>query len=327
METIKTYLDNMFSGVVQTDEMIQLKSDIYDNMMEKYQELKDQGKSENEAIGVVISEFGNIDELLEAYDIQREEKRREGSEEPEISLEYAKEFLDFKKKASYLIASGVLLCFVGVISLIMLSGSFRSVGSDMVQWEFGSSIGVIALFLFVALAVPIFIYTGVQSTKYEYLQKTVYYLNPYTIKQIQEERDQFQPQFTVKIIIGVVLCILSPITLIIMSMAPGIEDRGYLLGVGIMFVIVAAAVFLFITAGMRHSAYQMLLQEGDYTPARKRGNRVVEVVGSVVWPLVVILYLYLGFVHGLWHPGWIVFPVTGVIFGVFSSLAGEHIKK
>jgi len=69
METIKTYLDNMFAGVLQTEEMIQLKSDIYDNMCEKYQELKNNGKSENEAIGIVISEFGNIDELLEEFGI------------------------------------------------------------------------------------------------------------------------------------------------------------------------------------------------------------------------------------------------------------------
>ena len=34
-------------------------------MEDKYEELKMEGKSENEAIGIVISEFGNIDELID----------------------------------------------------------------------------------------------------------------------------------------------------------------------------------------------------------------------------------------------------------------------
>ena len=44
--------------------MWNLKEEILSNMEEKYRELKKQGHSENEAIGTVISEFGNIDELV-----------------------------------------------------------------------------------------------------------------------------------------------------------------------------------------------------------------------------------------------------------------------
>ena len=38
-------------------------------MEEKYRELKRSGKSENEAIGIVISEFGNINELIDELGI------------------------------------------------------------------------------------------------------------------------------------------------------------------------------------------------------------------------------------------------------------------
>ena len=40
-------------------------------MEDKYNELKSEGKSENEAIGIVISEFGNIDELINELDINQ----------------------------------------------------------------------------------------------------------------------------------------------------------------------------------------------------------------------------------------------------------------
>jgi len=50
METIKNYLDNIFANLPKTKEMERLKSEIYYNMEEKYNELKKSGKPENEAI-------------------------------------------------------------------------------------------------------------------------------------------------------------------------------------------------------------------------------------------------------------------------------------
>lgn len=40
METIKNYLDNIFANLPKTKEMERLKSEIYYNMEEKYNELK-----------------------------------------------------------------------------------------------------------------------------------------------------------------------------------------------------------------------------------------------------------------------------------------------
>jgi len=70
METIKNYLDNILP-ICQNKGNGTAKSEIYYNMEEKYNELKKSGKPENEAIGIVISEFGNIDELLEEMGISR----------------------------------------------------------------------------------------------------------------------------------------------------------------------------------------------------------------------------------------------------------------
>ena len=48
MDTIKTYLDNMFLNLPKTDEINSLKNDLLNNMEDKYNELKAQGKTENE---------------------------------------------------------------------------------------------------------------------------------------------------------------------------------------------------------------------------------------------------------------------------------------
>lgn len=65
MDTIAAYLNNMFASLPRTEQTYNLKQDLLANMEEKYHELKKEGKSENEAVGIVISEFGNIDELIE----------------------------------------------------------------------------------------------------------------------------------------------------------------------------------------------------------------------------------------------------------------------
>ena len=63
METIKDYIESMFKNLPQNEKVLKAKKELLQMMEDKYEELKNQGKSENEAIGTVISEFGNLEEL------------------------------------------------------------------------------------------------------------------------------------------------------------------------------------------------------------------------------------------------------------------------
>ena len=66
METIRNYLETMFMQLPNTREVKQAKRELSQMMEDKYNELISEGSSENEAVGTVISEFGNLDELSEA---------------------------------------------------------------------------------------------------------------------------------------------------------------------------------------------------------------------------------------------------------------------
>lgn len=70
METIKNYLENMFSHLPNTPEVQKAKYELYQMMEDKYNELISEGRSNNEAIGIVISEFGNLDELADSLGIK-----------------------------------------------------------------------------------------------------------------------------------------------------------------------------------------------------------------------------------------------------------------
>lgn len=72
METIRQYLDNMFYGIVLTQRVRQAKERLLEMMEDKYQALISQGYKENEAVGQVISEFGNLQEIAGELDIQQD---------------------------------------------------------------------------------------------------------------------------------------------------------------------------------------------------------------------------------------------------------------
>ena len=67
METIRNYLESMFADLPNTAAVLKAKQELYSMMEDKYTELREEGKAENEAIGIVISEFGNLDELAERF--------------------------------------------------------------------------------------------------------------------------------------------------------------------------------------------------------------------------------------------------------------------
>ena len=71
METIRNYLETMFMQLPDTPEVRRAKKELGQMMEDKYNELTADGMSTNEAVGIVISEFGNLDELAESLGIQR----------------------------------------------------------------------------------------------------------------------------------------------------------------------------------------------------------------------------------------------------------------
>lgn len=313
METIRMYLDNMFSALPKTAQMTEIKNNILSNMEEKYNELKAAGKSENEAIGIVISEFGNIDELVSELGIKREE---ETESHPMISKEEAYSYIAVKKTGGLQIGLGVFLCILAPASLILLNRLFKDgVFGTKLMNHTGSVLSLIPLFLLVAVAVGIFIFSGMNLEKYKYIENGV--TLPIGVKaEIQKMHDNFSRTYLISVIAGVCIIILSPVALFLTSL----NDNMTQYGVVIMLCIVAIAVFDFIYFGCIRECYCRLLRIEEYAPQQQRKeDKVIGAVASIVWPLAVAIFLFSGFVYNLWSKAWIVFPITGLLFGMFSA--------
>lgn len=311
METIKNYIETMFSTLPKTSEIEKLKNELLCNMEDKYNDLKALGKTENEAIGTVISEFGNIDELIKELDISIEEPNytNENNELNDISILSKNDVINFlkeKKKLFSFIAIGVSLCIIGV-ALSGLLNSYNSVSETM---------SVIPLFILLVPAITLFIYSGNKLEKYKFIKNGDFKISTETKAYISEEYNKSKKAATKGIIIGVCLCVISPLFVII---GESMGNTASTWGVFLLLIIISIAVFIFINVAAPLQGYKMILKIEDYSKRSRENDKVLGAVASVVWPLAVCVFLLTGFVFNLWNMAWIIFPITGILFGAFAG--------
>lgn len=325
MDTIKNYLENMFLHLPNTAEVLRAKSELADMMEDKYYELLKEGKTDNEAVGIVISEFGNLKELSKELGIDeivnQEEYKKENIHEKVVGREEAREYLKETKQFFKFIGIGTMLCIYSPIMLILLD-AFLEAGfyGEKYLDKLEVCVGVPFLFIMIAVAVGIFIYHGMKFEKYDYLKKEIFTLDIGLEKDLKLELEEKKLSATIKIIVGVVLCILSVLPLFILDeVTDGLEFVSVLSVVLFLFM-VGIAVFLFITGGGEQSSYKVLLQEGDYTVSGKKGNKLADKIGAVYWPVITCIYLAWSFITMNWGFTWIIWPVAGVLFGVIEVI-------
>ncbi len=315
METIRTYLDNLFAGLPKTSRVLSLRSELYLNMEERYHEMKAAGKTENEAIGIVISEFGNIDELLMELNIQRDEKQLREATDEQVNTYFSE-----LKKAARNIAFGVMLCILSGAALIVCNALVETGAIRFI--ESSNSLSLVPFFLFTVAGVGILVYGAMRMEGYKELE-TQTLLSHHLKEKLQAEYEATRPAFIKGIITGICLCIISPVFIFLLSeFGAGYDSYG----VSLMLFSVALGIQFLIKSGMLRDGYKKLLKLEDYALEKRRSNQVIGVVASVVWPLAVVIFLLLGFLKHAWGTAWIVFPVTGLLFGIFSSVYSATAK-
>ena len=317
METIKTYLENMFIHVKSTPEVEKAKAELLSMMEDKYQELKKEGKSENEAIGIVISEFGNLDELASELGIEENVANSNETEGISVSLEEAKQYCKDQAKAGVRYGIASMLCVMSPIILILMGG---------LQEEFGygdgivAAVGLVPMILIIACAVAIFIITGISMDKYAKYEKEMLFLDYSTKQFVEAQRETGKLSFALQIALGVFLCIVAAMPLLIVGSMELKSDLPAVFCVGVMLAIISVAVYFFVSAGTKSDAYHVLLQEEEYQADRKRKGSPIQIFDSIYWPVVTLIYLVWSFLSMDWHITWIIWPVAGVLSGAIEAI-------
>lgn len=63
--------------------------------------------------------------------------------------------------------------------------------------------------------------------------------------------------------------------------------------------------------------------EFTQSPKKKKLYSLSKKINAVTMLLATAIYLLLGFVWELWHPGWVIFPVGGIVCGIVSTILNK----
>lgn len=321
METIRNYLETMFARLPNTLEVQKAKDELWQMMEDKYTELIGDGKSENEAVGIVISELGNLDELAEELGIRNivvQESKGADNRIRTVVLAEVKEYLHDKTRTAYTIALGVFLCIVSCCGyLVNFGGSWR------IRGMFATSF----MFLSVAVAVGLFLFSGFVMGKWKFLKEQACNIDFATADYVHNQRESFRVTHAMMITIGVILCILSVLPVVIIDGMFG-WSRGS--GVAGMFVSVGIGVFLFVVAGNVNAGYTVILSlnkrdtiGGSFVPSQKQvayKNETIAQIMSVYWPTVTCIYLCWSFLSFDWHITWIIWVIAALVQQMIRAL-------
>lgn len=322
MDTIKTYLNNMFQAFPDTPEVRRAREELLQMMEDKYTELKAEGKTENEAVGIVISEFGNIDELIEDFGLQnvvKDNKETETYTGKWMNTEEAKSCLKAFQKRALMIAFGVMLCILSPVSTIVCDGLQR--GNTNTPLE---GIGVCIMFCFIALAVILFILSS--GVTREWTQESC---RPDTQAKeyLRKEKKKKSGLYQIILSIGIACCILSVLPPIIVD-SLNLGNFWDELSGGMFLSVIAFSVFLIVYSACMRENYQHLLhgtkvgkidKEEPYEFSDPRSKTI----SSIYWNTVTCIYLCWSFLSFDWHITWIIWPVASIFFGILKIALGE----
>ncbi len=314
METIRNYLETMFSTLPNTPEVLRARNELWQMMEDKYNHLKSEGKSENEAIGIVIAEFGNLEELAEDLGIHNIVKETPLASLRKIPLEQAKAFLHDETSHSFCVALGVLLFIISPLGAIVTS-------------ETGlSALGILFLFLCIAAGVFLLVFSAIRMLKWDFLRKEPCTIDFATTNYIHEAKERYRSTFALLLTLGIVLCILSVVPAAIMDELnlKTFWIKRYNIDAMLLLLMVGIGVFMIILTGCVNSSFGQLLRlndgstvSGHYVSSQHSRPAYIssfaEVVMSVYWSTVTCIYLCWSFLSFDWHITWIIWPLAAVI--------------
>lgn len=320
METIKNYLEGMFASLPNTPEVLKAKRELFQMMEDKYNELIEEGKNDNEAVGVVISEFGNLDELADDLGIKGVAEEYNTEECRTIGCDEATGYVQARRSHSITLGLGIFFCIICVIGPILGDES-----------HLPDSLSVCSLFFSVAIGVILIVFSNAKVNKWNYLFEVPSRLDYATSTYLKSERDKYTTTHALRLTAGIILCALCWIPCVITDdiFSGRIITAGNV-GASLLFVLVGAGVFLIVQTNIESSAYEKLINlngspeqvrqhHGGKRDVPNYSNTTVDIIMHVFWPSMTCIYLVWSFLTFNWHISWIIWPIAGVVFGTLKT--------
>ncbi len=247
-----------------------------------------------------------------------------------VSMEEADAFLTLQAQAAPKIALAVSLCILSPMLLIYLGTLSDVEGGYRVSEAVAMAVGLPVLLLVVVGAVALFLRYGRPLERYDYLDKEAIELAYGVEGVVRKRHGAMVKRHTMRLIVGTALCILAAVPLFVSAV---FEEQGALMGpvYGLLatLAMVAVGVYLLVETCTLNGGYQRLLEEGDYTRAKKEESKRNGPLLMIFWGVTTGIYLFWSFWTDDWERTWLVWPVAGVLFVAalgMSSMLHERKK-
>lgn len=146
---LKNYVEKLFEGYKNTKKIKELKDELIANLIEKYNDLLAKGQTEKKAYETVIDGIGDISELVDNLE--------------ESSVLNPNYYQKYREKRAKYIAIAVMMYIGSVIPVI----AFSLLG------ELANILSVVLMFIIIAVATGLIIYTGASKPKYYKEDETI----------------------------------------------------------------------------------------------------------------------------------------------------------
>lgn len=153
---IRAYVDELFRDAPDTQRAYEMKVELVQNLLDKYNDLVASGKTEEDAYNITIYGIGDIAELLE--EMRREEP---GYPAGGQGATYYKAMYHFRRRSAALTAVAVSLYIFSIIPVIVLG-----VLSSELHSDYMAALGVAGMFTFAGIATAILIWNTLTKPKH-----------------------------------------------------------------------------------------------------------------------------------------------------------------
>lgn len=247
-----------------------------------------------------------------------EDTRNEEIPTHHVSMQEAKDYIEWAKHKAPWIALGTFLCVLSPVWLLLLGGTAEYKVLPITE-DMAGGMGIAILLCMVAVAVAIFIIKGTPQERFQFFETQHLIADEEVRAMILEEKQEFALLSRKCGVTGVVLSILSVVPMMLMA-AFSMPDIYYIYSLGVLLIFVAIATFFFVWSGTIAGSYRILLEEDDYSLKNKQNSGRRTQISRIYWCSVTAIFLAVSFLTNRWDLTWIIWACAGVLCGAVSAI-------
>lgn len=322
MTVIDSYLDTLFAPYPDSPRLREARAELRALMEDQQQALMDAGRTESQAVGAVIAEFGSLDEVAAELGITAEldgTAAGTGSTAPAmLSTERAEEYVEAVRRGRWIPAVAIPLFVLSALPLLLL---IAVGGEEPSGWALGA--GLTALLILVAVGVVLLVLQGSRMEEFEDIDEARFSPTPAVREIARTLRREHRRERTLATGAAIMLWILAAVPVILMGVLTDAGSLAPLYGVCATLAMVALGLWILLRSAWSDTAAAALLQEEDEDDLSATSTSpAIRVVAAVYWPVAAAIYLAWSFLSGEWGITWVVWPIAGVLYaGLWSASA------